>query len=113
MAFTIATITHDFLAPDGSNAVGDVEFSLTDEMTNGSVTYPKGYVITASLVNGALSQAIPSNLDAGTVPLVPQAMWQVTIRITGADDQTFWINVPSGGGSVDLFTLIPSSEQVN
>jgi hypothetical protein len=113
MAFSTATITHQFTDADGSDSVGWVVFTLTEDMTNNGVTIAKETVIESALVDGALSQeGVTSNLDTGTTPTVPQPQWRVDIRLQGADVQTFFITVPTGGGTIDLFTLIPGEEQV-
>lgn len=107
MAFSQRTITHNFEAADGSGASGTLTFALTKRMSNGSTTIVPSE-ITATLTNGALSQALTSNVDVGTVP--QDSQWRVDFRITtsGAPlTETFWITVPTGPGSTDLGTLLP------
>jgi len=224
MAFSTATITHTFKNADGSAASGEATFTLTDEMTNGSVTIAPATVVAvltsdADSDDGLLSQLLTSNVDTatwvlastatggslelgyndgqlpqwtlpiqwnataaqiqaafaatvepggiatpgilgfvpvitggplptsitiagvpgagvfqipprtdlltggsatitetvtGTVPSAPQnTQWRVDLRITGASVRTFFITVPAGGGTVDLFTLIPDAQQVS
>lgn len=107
MAFTTRTITHQFNAADGSGASGTITFALTKRMSQvGTTIVPSE--ITATLTNGALSQALTSNLDTGTVP--QDAMWRVDFRIStnGAPlTETFWITVPTGPGTTDLMSLLP------
>ncbi len=116
MAFTSITVTHNF--NDGaSTAAGTVTFQLTETMTNGTATHFAGETIEASLTAGALSQALPANNDPGTTPSAPAAaQWAVTVRLTGeqARTETYFVTVPYNavGGTVDLFTLIPSAPQV-
>lgn len=109
MAFTTRTLTHTFNSADGSAAIGSVELTLTEDMTNGSTTLAKDTVIIAYFVAGVLSQAVTCNTDIGTVPI--NAEWRVDIRIQNSDVQTFFIVVPPGE-TVDLFTLIPEQEQI-
>lgn len=109
MAFTTRTLTHTFKSADNSDAIGEIEFTLTEEMTNGADTLAKETVIVSYLIAGVLSQPVTCNTDADTVPT--NAEWRVDIRIQNSDVQTFFIVVPPGL-SVDLFTLIPEQEQV-
>ena len=107
MAFTTRTITHTFEAADGSGASGTITFALTKRMTNGTTTIVPSE-ITATLTNGALSQALTSNQDSGTVP--QDSQWRVDFRIStnGAPlTETYYITVPPGPGSTDLGSLLP------
>jgi hypothetical protein len=107
VAFTQATITHTFFAADGSQASGAVTFELTKRITNGTSTYAPGEV-TSNLTSGALSQALTSNVDSGTVP--QDSQWLVTIRLAGLGaDGPYPITVPTGGVTVDLGTLLPQA----
>lgn len=105
MAFSTVSITHGFQNPDGSAASGTVEFTLEKRMTNGTTTVLP-WSITATLsATGTISQALVANNDSGTVPA--DATYRVDIRILGASQETYWITVPTNGGSVDLGTLLP------
>lgn len=115
MAFTPITVTHTF--DDGATtAAGTVTFQLTATMTNGTQSHQVGETIEASLTAGVLSQVLPATDDVGTIAL-GRPMWIATIRLTGeqARNETYFVNVPSAapGGTVDLFTLIPSIVQVS
>jgi hypothetical protein len=56
-----------------------------------------------------ITQTVP-----GTVPSIPQnTMWRVDLRIVGASERSFYITVPAGGGTVDLFALLPQAQQVS
>jgi hypothetical protein len=110
VSFTQSTITHTFTNADGTPASGSIEFTLTKMMTNG-VNSIVPASITANLdASGDLSQALTSNGDTGTSPT--DAQWRVDIRILGAQNVTEFIVVPTGGGSIDLATLLPSTQQV-
>lgn len=110
MSFSSAVITHSFLNADGTPASGSVTFSLSKAMTNGSTTIVPA-TITANLSSGGvLSQALTSNADALTQPT--DASWRVDIRILGAEIATYFISIPSGGGTIDLGTLLPGAQQV-
>lgn len=64
--------------------------------------------LTANLNSGgALSQVLTSNVDTGTIP--QDAEWIVTLRIQGDTADTYSIVVPSGGGTVDLYSLLPQA----
>lgn len=85
---------------------------------------PLGAAITINGLAGNLSVSISNNLLAGgtatvtqtatgTTPAAPgNAHWRVDLRILGASQQTFYFDVPAGGGSFDLFSLIPNTPQV-
>lgn len=111
-SFSLTTLTHTFVNADGSTATGYVTFTLGDMMTNGDETYmPTRFE--SALVAGALSQELPSNIDTGTVPSEPwNTRWRVDFHITGAIQRTFWIVVPAGGETIDLFDLIPWRQQL-
>lgn len=105
MAFTTVTITHQFQNADTTPASGTITFQLSKRMTNGTLTVVPAEVIATLNGSGQLSQALTANNDAGTVP--GDAEWLVTFRIQGASqDGPFAITVPSGGGTVDLGSLL-------
>lgn len=105
MSFTVATITHLFVNADGTPASGAVEFALTKRMSQTGQTIVPG-TLTANLnASGQLSQPLTANVDSGTIP--QDAQWRATLRIIGDPQDTFFITVPSGGGTVDLFSLLP------
>lgn len=110
MAFTQTTVTHTFENADGTAASGSITFSLLDIMTNGAMSLVPAEITANLSGSGVLSQALTSNLDTGTAPATTQ--WRVDLRILGASQQSFFIVVPVGPGSVDLFTLIPSAQSV-
>jgi hypothetical protein len=106
VAFSTCTITHNFNNPDGTPASGSVVFSLSKRMTNGTTSIMPGVTVTSALNgSGALSQSLYANNDAGTNPT--DAQWRVDIRIGVEDDGPYFIQVPTGGGTVDLGTLLP------
>lgn len=107
MAFTTATITHTFQNADGTPGSGSVEFTLTKRMTNGNITISPSS-ITANLdASGKLSQVLASNKDVGTLP--EDAEWRMDWRILGAEPEEFFITVPTGGGTVELASLLPKT----
>jgi hypothetical protein len=104
MAFTTCTLTHgSFVNPDGTPASGVVELSLSKRMTNGTATIVPGSVTAALTGAGALSVAVVSNADAGTVPT--DAQWRCDLRIAGAEVVTYWLTVPAEA-SVDIMSLV-------
>ena len=110
MSFTAASVTHTFENADGTPASGQVEFSLTKRIANsGTSIAPNSVVYTLSSA-GTLTAVLTSNVDSATVPTDSQ--WRVDIRILGTELETDFITVPSGGGSVDLGSLLPSAQQV-
>lgn len=102
--FSQATVTHTFENADGTPASGSIEFTLTKRMTNGTLTIVPASITANLNGSGALSQALTSNVDAATIP--QDASWRVDFRILGAQQETFWIVVPTGGGTVDLGSLL-------
>lgn len=104
MAFTSATVSHSVSNADLTAASGSIEFTLTKRMTNGTTTIVPASITANLSASGQLSQLLTANNDAGTTP--GDAMWRVDFRILGAQQETFFITVPSGGGTVDLGTLL-------
>lgn len=111
MAFSTATVTHQFSNADGTPASGSVTFNLTRRMTNGGTTILPTEVTASLNGTGAISATLTSNADAGTTPT--DAQWRVTFRILGCDLEQFYIVVPTGGGTIDLGALLPETPQVN
>lgn len=107
MSFSVATITHTFQNADGSSASGTVTFRLTKRMTNGTTTVLPTEITATLSPTGTISQTLTSNVDSGTVPV--DAQWICTIRVVPAQIEEYAIVVPTGGGTVDLGTLLPNS----
>lgn len=108
MSFSSCTITHNFENADGTAASGSITFGLTKRMTNGTTTIVPAEITANLNGSGALSQALTANNDPGTLPA--DAQWRVDFRIlsSGAPvTETFFITVPTGGGSADLGSLLP------
>ena len=111
MAFTQVTVTHTFQNPDGTAAAGTVRFSLSERMTNGTVSVMPAEPVTATLdASGNISVALPANDDTGTAPST--AHYDVTIDITGARTEEYAIVLSHTTTPVDLGTLLPSTSQV-
>lgn len=111
MAWSQTTITHKWVNPDLSAGTGTVKFTLERRMTNAGQSIPAGATITATLdTGGNLSQQLVSNVDAGTTPT--DAQWRVDVNVAGASEDSYYITVPVGPGTVDLGTLIPEAQQV-
>jgi hypothetical protein len=111
VAFTQRTVTHVFLNGDLTAASGSVAFVLDKLITNdGTSLIPLD--ITSSLDgSGNLSQSLTCNTDADTLPTDSQ--WRVDITLAGAlSTQTYYVSVPPGIGPIDLFSLIPGTQQV-
>lgn len=106
--FTTATITHTFKNPDGTPASGAITFQLTKRMSQSGTTITPGEITATLDSSGDLSQSLTSNVDAGTIP--QDSEWLCTFRIQGdAPDGPYALTVPSGGGTVDLYTLLPQN----
>ena len=110
MAFSAASVTHTFLNADGTAASGVVECTLTKRIANSGTSIAPNSVTYALSSSGTLTAVLTSNVDAATVPTDSQ--WRVDIRILGTEIETDYIIVPTGGGSVDLGSLLPSAQQV-
>lgn len=111
--FTNSTVTHKFVNADGTTAAGYLVFTLTERMTNGNKTYEATRFEATLDGSGNLSQVLVSNIDTDTQPAWPwYARWRVDFHITGSTRETYYIVVPAGGGTVDLFDLIPTQQQV-
>lgn len=109
MSFSVATITHTFENADGTPASGSIEFTLTTRMTQPGVTILPASITANLSATGELSQALTSNQDPGTIP--GDALWRIDLRLLGAPAEQFFISVPSGGGTIDLATLLPSNPE--
>jgi hypothetical protein len=107
--FSSVTVTHTFSNADLTPASGSIEMSLTKRMTCGSTTIVPASITANLNSEGKLSQALTANNDAGTVP--EDSQWRVDFRILGAEQETFYIVVPTGGGTVDLGSLLPQQPQ--
>ena len=110
MAFTTRTIIHTFTNADGTAGSGTVKFTLTKMMTNDGTSIVPASITSALDGSGQLSQSVTCTNDADTVPT--DAQWRVDFEILGAENQSYFIVVPSGIGTVDLGTLLPSAQQV-
>lgn len=106
MSFTRATVTHTFENADGTPASGAVTFTLTKRMTNGTTTIVPSEITANLNSEGKLSQALTANDDPGTIP--SDAQWRVDLRILGAPSEPYFITVPTGGGTADLGSLLPT-----
>jgi hypothetical protein len=60
---------------------------------------------------GEMSVELPSNRDAATTP--GNTQYRLDLRVVGQDPQTFWITVPTGPGTTDLYSLLPLSDPGN
>jgi hypothetical protein len=60
---------------------------------------------------GEMSVELPSNRDSETTP--GDTRYRLDLRVTGQDPQTFWITVPTGPGTTDLYSLLPLSDPGN
>ena len=107
MAFTQATIIHQFTNADGTAASGALNFALTKRMSQVGTTIVPAEITANLNGTGGLSVLLYSNLDAATVP--QDAEWLMTMRILGASEEQFAITVPAGGGTVDLMSLLPQN----
>ena len=107
MAFGACVVTHTFTNADMSPASGNIEFSLTQRITNGTQTLVPG-LITANLgSSGQLSQSLTPNNDSATIPQTSQ--WRVDFRVLGASEETFFITVPTNTPTIDLGSLLPQN----
>lgn len=108
MAFTYPVVQHTWINADGTPSSGQVEFVLSTALTNSSITISPTPVTASLDQNGAISQPLASNVDAGTTP--NSSFWTVVERILGAPQRTFSIQLPSASAGalyVDLGSLAP------
>lgn len=103
--FSQATITHTFTNANQTPASGSVEFTLTKRMSQPGQTITPGSITATLDAEGNLSQALTANTDPGTIP--QDAQWKVGLYILGAEEETYFITVPTGGGTIDLMSLLP------
>lgn len=105
MALLTRTVINTYTGPNGTTAAtGRVRFRPNTTLTspgNDSIV-PRTY-IDATLVNGAISQALV-RCDDPTISPVGWA-WEVTEEITGAPVRRYLIQLVAGSGSVALADL--------
>ena len=110
MAFTSVTVTHSWTDGTGAPLTGFVSFKLTAPMTNGTTTIEPTDII-APLSSGAISQALAANDDTATTS--DGAEWQVFFQIDGVRLESWTFVLPHAASpTVDLYTLMPNTEQV-
>lgn len=112
MSFTFASVTHTYLNLDGTPASGKVTFELSGAMRNSGTTYAPSLPMICPLNSGgSLVAYLPANNDPGTIP--DGVTYTVTEEIasmgTASVGETFSILVPTGGGTIDLASLLPGS----
>lgn len=110
MAFSQVTVTHQVTNADGTPGQGTIIFTLTKRMTNGTDTIlpmPQAFNLDAT---GHLSALLYANNDSGTQPEDSQYRVDLRLSYPGASEETFFITVPTNGGSVDLGTLLPTDQ---
>lgn len=105
MTFTSSTINHTWQNADTTPSSGNITFSLSKAITNGSVTIAPNHVVVTLNASGGISQALVSNVDMTTIP--QDSFWIVTERIMGAAERQYPVQVPSGGVTTDLGSLMP------
>jgi hypothetical protein len=104
MAFTYTTIVEQY----GAGATGTVRFVLDRQMSNGGDVAGLGAAWIATLDgSGNISQSLPSTLDTGTrTPSgTTDARMKVHEVITGRTDRIYYVQIPTGPGTVDLGSL--------
>lgn len=102
MAFTTITVTCDYDLADGTDPAGEITFTPTQPMVNGT-TVVAAPVVGKLDVDGILSIQLVANTDPGTVPT--GTSYEVREDIGGAA-RTSWVVIPHGAGSpIDLSTL--------
>lgn len=100
-----ATVTGEFYDADGQPAAGSVEFQLDGQLRSAS----GNYIVAPSVVEvtldaaGAFSVVLVPNNHAAFV--ANDHRYRVTVRLDGAPEERFDIDVPDLGG--DLADLRP------
>ena len=106
MAFTKAKISEKFVNVDGTPTQGHVVFTLSKRMSNGNETVaPSGLIVEINQATGEISVELYANNDPNTIP--EDAQYRVDLRILGDERQSYYIEVPTGGGSYTLSELLP------
>ena len=68
-------------------------------------------IASSTLTGGSATMTLATS---GTVPATPfSAQWRADYDILGAEQQSYFITVPAGGGTYDLGSLLPITPQVN
>jgi hypothetical protein len=111
VAFTQRTVTHVFLNGDLTPASGKVVFVLDKLISNDGTSIIPIEIDSALDGTGHLSQSLTCNTDADTLP--SDSQWRVDVTLAGSlSTQSYYIVLPPGIGSIDLFSLIAGSQQV-
>jgi hypothetical protein len=85
MAFSSSTVSHTFENADGTPASGACTFTLTDVMTNGTISLVPAELTANLNGSGVLSQVLTSNVDTATWTLVSTATsGSVELQFTGS-----------------------------
>lgn len=91
--------------------MGAAEFTLSERISQPGQTYLPEPVTAIFNSAGEMSVELPSNRDSETTP--GDTQYRLDLRIAGADPETFWIVVPPGPGTTDLYSLLPLSDPGN
>lgn len=107
MAFTQVSVTGNFQLADGSAVDGSVTFTPTMVMRNSDATTEttEPAPVVAAIVGGTMTASLAATDDADTT--LTGVTYKVEVRShrhSGVLD-TFWIEVPAGGGTIDLDTV--------
>jgi hypothetical protein len=108
LSFTSITVTGTYQDPAGNALAGTVKFMLSTTLRDGQTgPFVTPVPITATLSDGALSQALVANDDTTTVP--NGSTYQVVETIAGISRQPYNITVPHGAedATIDLAALAP------
>lgn len=106
MAFSQIVLTGTYATESGSFATGEIEFQLTDTMTNANeVVEPTSTII--RLTTGTFSVTLDANDDTGTTPT--GVGYTVIERLTVTPERSYIITLPSAHGTVDISTLMPGA----
>lgn len=107
MAVATRTVTGKFLAPDGTPAVGELEFTPSNTLvydTDGNV-----YIVTGQTVildaNGAFSTTLMVTDDVNVEP--NGWLWYVDERIPNG--KSWYMELPTSGSPLDISTIYPTS----
>lgn len=106
----MCSVTHTYLNLDGTAASGKVSFQLSGAMRNSGTTFANSLPMICNLNSGgSLIAVLPANNDPGTIP--DGVTYTVTEEIASMGSasvgETFAILVPTGGGTIDLASLLP------
>ena len=111
MAFTLVTITGDFVKPDGTPGQGTVTATLSEQMQNGAAVIEPTPVVgvlrqAGSLVNlSGLAFILEANDDPATTPVGSEYVFLIEVDSAPVSEFSAVVPHAAAAGTIDLSVL--------